>query len=514
MPALWILAGCAILHREAPPPTLQLVVSSAHADVDTASDNRADVVPQLDLWPTLLADFRLGQCTQQAQVNRWATFYAEHGELTARILQRAAPWLVYIHQQTKKRQLPGEVVFLPAIESAFRPFAFSRGRAAGLWQFVPGTARHYGLRMNWWYDGRRDIRASTPAALAYVSQLGKRFQSNWLLALAAYNSGATRVAREARRTGKPLAQLLPWQLPLPRETRTYVPKLLGFACLMKDPSRYAWQRPPLLAVQPWQVVAIDGQIDLALVAKLTSIPEPDLRALNPGFNRWATAPGGPHDLIIPATHAAALSKALTQLPVGERVTWKRYRVRRGDNLKRLVRRFHSRIDAIQRSNGLGESSHIRAGDYLLIPQAPPANPAALTAALARIQPSTGGLEHDAMHSVVAGDSLWRIAQRYHVSIKQLQRWNGLGRNSKIRVGKDLVVLPANALAGNSLGASQRNKNLTYRVRRGDSLWTIARKFGVKGKQLSHWNGLDPRQVLHPGQSLRLIVDVTQPALLR
>jgi len=514
LPILFATLGCAWLPQSAQPEPHQTISLAVDDQTENgAADNRAQVSPQLDLWPVLLDEFSLGQCDEgHAEVARWARFYADHQPLTERILQRAANWLVYIHAQTQRRHLPGEIVFLPAIESAFQAYAFSHGRAAGLWQFVPRTARHYGLSINWWYDARRDVRAATPAALEYLKQLGKRFQGNWMLALAAYNSGASRVAREARHAKKPLADLLPWQLHLPRETRSYVPKLLGFACLMQTPARFDWQRPPLLAVQRWRRVHVEGQIDLPLAAELAGVSTTDLRALNPGLNRWATPPGQAFDLLLPGGKVARLRTALAKYPASERIRWQRYRVRRGDNLKHLARHFRIRVADIQRSNGLGDSSHIRAGDYLLIPHIPAGRPQALDRALARLDFAGGRLEHDRLHTAVRGDSLWRIARRYHVSVAQLRAWNQLGGSDTIRVGQDLVVQPALDVAGIRIAANQHRRRLTYRVRRGDSLWAIAHKFGIGSEQLSRWNDLDQTHVLHPGQSLRLQVDVTRQGL--
>ncbi|MCP4048218.1 MAG: transglycosylase SLT domain-containing protein, partial [Gammaproteobacteria bacterium] len=174
---------------------------------------------------------------------RWANWYADHDAYMARVMKRAQPWIFLIAEELESRGMPGELALLPIVESAYDPFAYSSGRALGTWQFIASTGKQYGLRQDWWYDGRRDVWSSTHAALDYLEHLNKKFDGDWLLALAGYNSGENRVARRVKsnlKNGKPADF---WNISLPKETKGYVPKLLGLKCLFENPADYDIELP-------------------------------------------------------------------------------------------------------------------------------------------------------------------------------------------------------------------------------------------------------------------------------
>ena len=206
--------------------------------------------------------------------------------------------------------MPAEIALLPIVESAYDPFAYSHGRAAGLWQFVPATGKRFGLKQDWWYDGRRDILDSTAAALDYLQYLHKRFKGDWLLALAAYNSGegtVSKAQRKNRKKGKPVGF---WDLALPGETRDYVPKLIALKQLVATPSVYGIKLEGVPNRPYFAVVETAAQIDLAVAADLAGLELDKLYRLNPGFNQWATSPDGPHRLLIPVDQADMFRQAV------------------------------------------------------------------------------------------------------------------------------------------------------------------------------------------------------------
>jgi len=218
-------------------------------------------------------------------------WYRSHPDYLDRVFNRADRYLYYIVDELERRGMPVDLALLPVVESAFDPFAYSHGRAAGLWQIIPGTGRQLGVTQNWWYDGRRDVVDSTRAALDYLERLHGLFGGDWLLAVAGYNSGEGNVARaiaRAEATGEPIDfwHLRPY---LPVETRAYVPRLLAIQALTADPAAYAVTLPNLRNVPHFELVATAGQIDMALAAELAGITTDQLYGLNPGVNRWATA---------------------------------------------------------------------------------------------------------------------------------------------------------------------------------------------------------------------------------
>ncbi|MEQ3639626.1 MAG: LysM peptidoglycan-binding domain-containing protein [Alteromonas sp.] len=456
-----------------------------------------------DVWQRASNTFSLN-IPDDRRVTAQRDWYLKHPEYMARVVKRAKPFLFYIVEEIEKRDMPMELVLLPIVESAFDPFAYSHGRAAGMWQFIPSTGKRFGMPQTWWYDGRRDVVASTQGALDYLTYLNDMFDGDWLHALAAYNSGEGRVMRSIRankRAGKPTDF---WHLGLPRETRAYVPKLLALADILKNKAAFDYAWPEVENVAVIEVVDIGSQVDLAFAAELADMSLKELHGLNPGFNRWATSPDGPHRLVLPVEKAASFSQALAQIDRKERLNWVRHTVKSGDSLGKIANQYHTTIKVIQQVNEL-DSSMIRIGQAIMVPVALKAlDDYALSQEqrLASIQ-SSNKSKQKVRHTVKSGDTLWDIARKYKVSTRQLAKWNGMAPGDMLRPGKTLVVwLEGKSDAGVT-------KKVTYTVRNGDSLSRIASKFNVKVSDISKWNSLNTKRYLQPGQKLKLYVDVTR-----
>ena len=324
-------------------------------------------VPADALWTQLRSGFGLptGQSAPiQAQLEKFAR---DPGNIE-RILQRGRPYLYYILSEISRRGLPTELLLLPAVESAFDPFARSPRGAAGLWQFMPRTAGDLGLTRNAWYDGRRDLIASTGAALDYLTQLQQRFDGDWLLALAAYNAGPARVQRAIRHNrnnGKPVDF---WHLQLPRETLDYVPKLLALKSLVTTPADYGLALPTVANTPHFAVVDSGGRLDLAVAARQAGVTPEEIHRLNPAYIRQTVRGGGSHRLLIPAGHAAGVGTQLAELAGQQRLHWVRHKIRSGDTLSAIARRYRITVTHLQDFNEL-PNSHIVAGDLLIVPVA-------------------------------------------------------------------------------------------------------------------------------------------------
>ncbi len=464
-----------------------------------------------DFWTIWRDQTALPGCEQVEGAEKWARWYAGKTAYMQRVQKRARPLLWLIHQQVRARGLPAEFTLLPVVESAYNPWAYSHGRAAGLWQFIPGLAREYGLKMNWWYDGRRDILAATDAATRHLASLGEQFDGDWLIALAAYNSGHNRVARQLKKLRQQGKEADYRHLRLPKETRAYIPKMVGLACLFKHPQRYGFQ-PVNIPMHPLvETVDTGGQIDLALAAELAGMELDDLYHLNPAWNQWATDPDGPHRLLLPLEAAERFRRQLAALPAEQRITWQRIRIRPGDSLIRLARKYHVTPELLREVNGL-KGNLIRAGDHLLVPRSHARmRHYTLSQAqrLARLQ-QRATTPQSIRHEVRAGESFWSIARRYGVGVRELARWNGKAPGDILRVGEKLVVRnPARNVPRAGTGRQVRQQ-IVYTVRPGESLWSISRKFSVDVASIRKWNGLK-RDLLKPGQKLRLHVDVTRQA---
>jgi len=474
------------------------------AEIEVAEENSTPV-PISDLWQRIRNGYGIAYPTRHRQTQQQLDWFVKHPEYVDRVVERARPYLHYIVDQLEQRNMPLEIALLPVVESGFQPFAYSHGRAAGLWQFIPGTGEMYGLKQNWWYDGRRDVIESTRAALDYLQKLHNDF-GDWQLALAAYNSGEGTVGRAIKRNKKAGKGTDFWSLKLPKETSAYVPKLLAVAALVKQPELYQLSLSPIDNSPFLTQVEVGSQIDLALAAKLAGMTTDELYQLNPGFNRWATQPNGPHHLVVPLDKEVLFQQALNDLPVNERVQWTRHKIESGQSLGGIAQHYKTTVAVIKQANGL-KGSTIRAGRHLLIPIAsgtPSSYPLSVSQRLATRQ-NTPQRGNKKIHTVKSGDTWWDLAKLYKVKVRQLASWNGKAPGDSLQIGQKLVVWTK----GVKLSSSNTVRTVNYKIRSGDSLWVISQKFNVSVAQVREWNGLSDRTLLKPGQNLTLYIDVTQ-----
>jgi len=336
-----------------------------------------------DLFDRIRAGFRLEDPADSRAVDRELQWYASNPDYLQRAFGRADLYLYHIVTELERRGMPLELALLPVVESAFEPYAYSRARASGLWQFIPDTGSKYGLKQDWWYDGRRDIVESTRAALDYLASLHAEFDGDWLLAIAAYNCGEAMVERavEANHAaGRPVSF---WELWLPRETRAYVPKLLAMKRLVLDPEGYGLAFSPI-PNQPYFVrEPTDGQINLKLAAQIAGISPEELYELNPAFHRWATDPGGPYFLLLPVDAADVFGQNITQLSADQRLGVAHYSVKRGDSVASVARQFDTTVSVIRELNDM-PTRGLSVGDDLRIPSAVTDLPAKVMLAAARV----------------------------------------------------------------------------------------------------------------------------------
>ncbi|MGB1110769.1 MAG: transglycosylase SLT domain-containing protein, partial [Gammaproteobacteria bacterium] len=302
LPAFLLITGCQSLQTHLSDEPAEVIAKGQSANqsesiAGSASSQARDPDAPLDLWARIRQSYSLGNHDHE-RIDYELKRYAGKNGFFKRIAERADPYLFLIVEEMERNGIPGEVALLPIVESAFKPFAYSHGRASGLWQFISATGLRYGMKQSWWYDGRRDVLASTQGAAKYLNTLKDHFDGNWLLALASYNTGEYRVLREMkknRQAGKPTDF---WNLDLPRETEAYVPRLLAMAKIIADPAKYGIDLPPISNEPKLAVVETGGQLDLAIAADMAGISLDELYRLNPGFNRWATDPDGPHRLLV------------------------------------------------------------------------------------------------------------------------------------------------------------------------------------------------------------------------
>jgi membrane-bound lytic murein transglycosylase D len=463
-----LLAGCATTDA----PYSSLPPAPAHPGPKAPMD-RATVtipgtlpgereVPHLppEQYTDLLDRIRDGYAlpdVAHAAVDREVELYRKNPEFLDRTFKRGARYLYYIVAEIEKRQLPLELALLPVVESAFNPVAYSRSRASGLWQFIPSSGKHYGLEQNWWIDERRDVIEATGAALTYLQYLNRYFAGDWYLAIAAYNGGEGTVSNAVKRNQAAGRATDFFSLNLRAETRDYVPKLLAISRIVRNPEAYGLAFTAIPNQPYFEVVDPGRQVQLEQVAQLAGISREDMFALNPGYNRMTTPPSGPHRLLLPIPNAQVFRQAmLDQATTGtstiavaavEPPAEVRHTVRRGETLSGIARDYGVELGAIRSANQL-RGSVIQPGQSLLIPAPAPGSTATLAALAAPRDDITSQLpEHQKaaaprkpkVHVVRSGDTLWGVARKYGVTVPALAAENGLSSKAGLVQGARLEI---------------------------------------------------------------------------
>lgn len=454
-----------------------------------------------DIWHRIRSGMRMPQ-VDNARIANQRRLFLKKDDYLMRVGERASPFMYLVVEEIERRGMPAELALLPMVESAYDPAAYSHAHASGLWQFIPETGKRYGLRQDYWYDGRRDVVASTNAALDYLQALHEQFDGDWFCALAAYNAGEGRVARAIKANlaaNKPIDY---WSLNLPEETRNYVPRLLALAEIVRNNDSYN-VKLPYIADEP-QLAMVDtrGQIDLALAARIAGMPLEELTKYNPGLSRWATAPDGPHSLLLPLAVVSQFERTILQLKPDERLSWTRHEVGRGETVATIAKRYHTDPQLISNLNKL-QGKKLKAGKSIIVPvstnQLRQQDSHELSSLARNNGNSSTSKSRRTSYKVRSGDSLSTIARNHKVEIADLKRWNKLGSRSKLAVGQKLVIYPG----GKAPAASNKNStSSTYKVSSGDSLYQIAQRFKVSVEDLQRWNSLKSNN-LRPGQTLKL-----------
>ncbi|MBQ4856560.1 transglycosylase SLT domain-containing protein [Pseudoalteromonas sp. MMG007] len=387
-----------------------------------------------DLWVHIANNLHF-TIYQNRALNKRIDWYLKQPNYLRTVSKRAAPYLYHIVKKIEQKQLPMELALLPFVESDFRPTVTSSQQAVGVWQLVGATAHHFGVKSDQWYDGRQDVLASTDAALDYLSYLHKRFDGNWLHALAAYNSGEGRVKRAIEKNKKRGKSTDYWSLKLPKETADYVPKLLALSYLVKHPQK-GINRPKLSNKPITTQMNVGQQFDFSVIAKLSGVGSKQLHSLNQGYLKNQSSPNGPHALLLPIGQEALLkSQFFKSNFAGE------YIVKQNDTLYGIAKRFSMSVSALKQLNDK-QTNLIGVGEKLLVGQ-PKTLPKSLIVDY-KISPYLEPKEVviptiEIDYEVKQGDTLWSISQLYDVPHSDLAKWNKLSASSVLKPGKQLIL---------------------------------------------------------------------------
>ena len=435
------------------------------------------------------------------KVDKWIAYFTGRGRGTYETwLERRARVGRIIEEILIEEELPTELLSLAMIESGLSARARSRAAAVGWWQFMRGTARIRGLNVNEWIDERRDIELATRAAARHLKLMYGMF-GNWPLALAAYNAGEYRIQRAIGLQGDPDY----WELRLPRETREYVPKFIAAARIAADPEKFGFELVPEDRLL-YDTVELDDTFSLDQIARSGGFSVDELQGLNPQLIAGVTPPDlGVYRVRVPAGRGEATLAAVQEIPEDQRINWRKHRLRSGETLGALARRYRTTSRAIMELNGITNPRRVRAGRVLTIPyprgvrvaQADPA-PAPPQAA----EPPSG--KKVMSYRVRSGDTLSTIAENHGLSMRSVRALNGI-RGTRIRVGQTLVLhvdddfQPVNPFAV----AEDTHERTEHEVTAGETLTAIGRRYGVDVAALLEWNDLEARSVLRPGMRLSI-----------
>jgi len=485
-----------------------------------------------NLWDVLRDEFSLPHYEDSPAVQAKIEWFMNNQDYLLRSASRAAPYLYYILQQVKKRHLPAELVLLPIVESGYNPFSVSNVGASGIWQLMPDTASGLGVKRDWWYDGRRDVIASTRAALNYLAYLQSFFEGNWLLAIAAYNTGEGNVLAAIKRNIRDGRDTDFWSLPVAQQTRDYVPSLLALAVIISRPDRYPVYFPPVRNAPYLAQIDVGTQINLKYAAMLAGISHRKMIQLNPGFKGPSTSTRGPYKLVLPIENVEQFTENLARSPLNHQINWIHYRVKSGDTLASISRKFSTTIFDIRKMNHLSKST-VRPGTNLLIPNTGVPSSSSSDDELAQVQEivasnDTNGRNSeeamiianrlrkvedivpvvkqakssrsytlqpgDTIYMVRTKDTLESIARRFHISSRALREANNL-TGKKVKPGKQLIIPthPVSVAQYSSQSAGSRSLqpgDTIYMVRRGDTIEKIAKKFRTTASAIRLTNVVD------------------------
>lgn len=455
---------------------------------------------------------------EDKRIDFWIKYFTGPGkERFERAIYRMELYRPTVEAILNEKDMPRELICVALIESGFSMKAVSYAQAVGPWQFIRGTGKIYGLRTNWWIDERRDIVASTYAACNYLRDL-YGIWGDWYLALAAYNCGEYRVARQiARQRTEDF-----WRLDLPRQTERYVPKFLAALYILREPHKYGIEIPNAEPLT-FDIVTIKDATDLKVVARCAGTSAATIQELNPHMFRWATPPRMEVHIKVPAGDGEMCQLNLDNIPPEERITWRRHKVKRGETLSQIASRYGTSVRALKDLNKIRNSHMIREGYSLLVPMKGGTYAEVASASSSpRYKSSTRTINKQSLnnyakkaappagykrvvYTVKDNDTLGEIAESYRTSARKIRAWNDLSYRRYIYPGQKLAIYvpessntPSRSVAEIKLPDETCCTRQNHVVKKGDSFYSISKNYDVSLSEVLAWNNKSRRSVIRPG----------------
>ncbi len=416
-------------------------------------------------------------------------------------LARSEKYIPFMKNLLRENGLPEDLVYMALIESGFNPYAYSRSKASGPWQFIYLTGIRYGLRSNWWIDERRDPEKSTIAAAKYLKDLYDMFEC-WYLAAAGYNAGENKIATAMKRYGTEDFWELTKYRYLKQETKDYVPQMIAAALIAKDPEKYGFVSIEYQEPLRYEKVKVPEVTDLRLIARACEVTIDEIKDLNPELSRWCTPPNFPdYEIKIPFGKKELFLRNIDVLSPGEKLQFKTHVVKKGDTFSKIAKLYRVDPEPILEINRLNKKSALSTGMNLLIPLPKGEDPKPDRMARKKSDAMDRNAKHaETTYTIKKGDTLWSIANETGVNIGTLSRWNKLHPEKRLVPGDKLKIRIMDEPQRKKIG-----KEMIYVVKEGDTLWSIAKKFNLTVSEIKTWNHLNETDQIHPEDRLKLKV---------
>jgi len=401
-----------------------------------------------------------------------------------KLLEKGRYFIYFVLEELERYRLPPELALLPYIESNYDPFSISASGAMGIWQFMPATARIYGLKDTWWYEQRHDPLASSKAAVRYLAYLHNRFNKEITYTLAAYNGGPTLLEKQIKlnkKLGKPTNYK---NLKLPKQTKEYVPKFKAMLELVLNAEKYGLNLPNFPNKKILGNIELNGQVEILAFSEFAGLKPEFVYKLNAGYTKWASPPGDKTTFNIPIELEEVLNLKKDKFIKTNQINWVTHKVSRGDSLWKIAEEFDTEVNVLKKVNYLA-SNVLNLNQELLIP-------------LSNDQNQTF-IPYQA-HIISEGDTLWNLGIQYKISPAEIAKNNGLRMNSTLTIGKELNIGNKNIYRT----INSKKRTILYSVKQGDSLYRIADIFNIEISDIKDINEL-PNNEIKPGQVLKIII---------
>ncbi len=442
------------------------------------------------VWTYLRNNFELNGISITKEIEDHTNWISKNPTYIRQLVERATPYIHHIIQQMQENKFPAEIALLPMIESDFNPFAHSHPGAAGLWQMMPGTATGFGVKQNWWYDGRRDLIDSTKAAIDYLRYLHKFFGEDWLLALAAYNSGEGTIKKAMKKNIAKGMSVDFWSLEIPKETQKYVPRLLALALVIKNPEKYNIKLPEFNNQPYFGVVTVNSQIDLNVAANLAEIKISEIFKLNPGYNRWLTAPNKKNRLLLPIKKVAIFKNNFNKVSKNKNLS-KKYKIKKGDSLISLAKKFNTPVQIIKDINHL-KSDFIKINQEIILPT----NQTYDMNQIKIENPNFFNRNHKkcpikkVTYEIKKNDTFAKVSKKFNVTIAAIEFWNKISHHRPLKLKQKIIIW-------------YKKAKKSHIVKSGETLSIIARKYNTSAMNILRMNNLRSVNFIRTGQKLKI-----------